>query len=183
MVLLLHTACSRPIPVKVAPEPAISTETTPCPLAETDAKLRTWRQVQATGFTFCIPADWSAQAGSKRWSRDAKNYIEWGTGTQLPASEVTRITVITERRATEGPPPPSSMRLPPGVETRHFTETIDGRLATLFFNKIQSEYRTGARWTKQPAMFIIGHATSEDAGGVQMQVYRTVRQSPSVSTR
>lgn len=139
----------------------------PCSLAATNPTLATWREVRATGFTFCLPADWhpGGSTPGRVWHHEFAS-IEWRTGTYRP----TRIRQeIVEVPA--GSPLPDQ---PPNGQVDRFTETIGGQTADLWRNRLGGDFFTGAKWTT-PAVYIIGKADGMTTAELEIRIYRTVR--------
>jgi hypothetical protein len=130
--------------------------------------LTGWKEVQATGFTFCVPANWRP-AGRARDGVDARTWrggggeVKWGTGEYRSSKVVTRVVTV---RA--GNPLPE----PPGV--KRFSEVIGGKLADLHDNEFEGDFYTGAKWTN-PAVYVVGESRDAPTARLHLQVFRTVR--------
>jgi len=64
--------------------------------------------------------------------------------------------------------------LPPGTETRQFTENIGLRAANLYRSRFDRTYYIGAVW-ESPAIWITGESPDSDAADLMLDVARTVR--------
>ncbi|MGH7662705.1 MAG: hypothetical protein ACRENI_00155 [Gemmatimonadaceae bacterium] len=130
-----------------------------------------WQEVRATGFTFCVPANWRPVGGSPAGDHDATTWrgdggsISWRVGEYRPRPIRTEIATVRV-----GDPLPAAS---PG-EIRHFDEVIGGRRATLWDNQFEGEYYTGAKWVS-PAIYLEGETRSRGSARLQLDVYRTVR--------
>ena len=155
-------------------EPAASVtsaaaEVLPCAVPVPEPAREPWRQVRATGFTFCVPASWRPTGRPEGRSVDARTWrggsgsITWGRGEYRPQRTESRIAIV---RAGEPLPSPG--------QVRRFTEVIDGRPAELWDNEFEGKHYTGARWTGQ-AVYLEGEATDPATARLQLVVYRTVR--------
>lgn len=143
----------------------------PCNVALEEPNTATWRLVQASGFTFCVPPDWRPAGGgnrtnAKRWTRGL-NVIAWGTG--APRRPVAQGYEIA--RVTPGQPIP---QITTPCTPRRSNESIDHRLAEVFDTDCGDKHHTGANW-HDPRIYFQGEAG--DAAGAQLQlvVFRTVR--------
>lgn len=74
-------------------------------------------------------------------------------------------------RAGERPMPPE---LPPGTETRQFTENIGLRDANLSRSRFDQTYYIGAVW-RSPAVWMTGDSPDSDAADLMLNIARTVR--------
>jgi len=88
----------------------------PCPIPGVGSPDSLWRQVRASGFTFCVPVSWKP-GGHGRDSVDANQWkgdgtsVTWGVG--RPRSGLVRVTTTDARTpivgrgsGVVGPPPP-----------------------------------------------------------------------------
>src|SRR5688500_10793533 len=98
-----------------------------CPGRVGEADGTVWQEVQAEGFSVCVPADWSRESGSA-WQGDGGK-ISWASGTG-------------ERR-------PFAVASSPGQspgENCEATERIGGTSAKLRRCQMGSSYFTSATW-------------------------------------
>ncbi len=119
-----------------------------------------WQEVQADGFSFCVPADWRS---SRQYSLEGDaGTISWGPGG-------------AERR-------PFAVATTPGQGAGgnwEATEKIGGSSAKLRRSLVGSSYVTGATWAS-PRVALYGDAPSIAAATRHVEIYRTVRfTSPS----
>ena len=148
-----------------APTPAAER---PCTVTLPGADLSGWKEVRATGFTFCVPANWRP-SGRARGGVDARTWrggsgsITWGKGN--PVREVRTVIVAV--------PVGSPIPEPPG-HVRRFTETIGEAAAEMWDNEFDGERYTGAEW-KSRSVYITGEGNGGDVASLQLRVYRTVR--------
>jgi hypothetical protein len=154
----------------VAQEPSTTEEVRPCTAVVTGADLAGWKEVRATGFTFCVPASWRP-SGRARGGVDARTWrggggeVTWGTGTFR--STTTTTTMVTVRA---GDPLPA----PPAGQSNRFTEVIGGSVADLWDNRVDGKHYTGAKWAR-PSMYVAGESRDAGTSRIHLQVYRTVR--------
>lgn len=143
-------------------------EVRPCTAVVPGADLTGWREVRATGFTFCVPASWRP-AGRARNGVDARTWrggggeVKWGTGSHR--SVVTVTTVVSG---------PVSAMPQPAVQVNRLSEVIGGRVADLWDNEFDGNFHTGAAWNA-PAMYVAGESRDRATARLQLQVFRTVR--------
>ena len=154
---------SAPQVVQGAPAPAA---TVPCAAAVPRVDVSSWQSVAAKGFTLCIPPGWQGSGSTRRKDRTT---LSWGTGT--PPRTRVAVTRRVVMRAGERPMPPE---LPPGTETRQFTENIGLRDANLSRSRFDQTYYIGAVW-RSPAVWMTGDSPDSDAADVMLNIARTVR--------
>jgi hypothetical protein len=169
LALLLAGGCSTAVQQKAAaPVEAIAA----CTLFVAGAEQPSWRQVQAEGFTFCVPESWRAAGRGSNSGTDARTWrdgsgsITWGTGAPPRRGRVGTAVVSVQR----GQPLPA----PPG-NVQRATETIGGHPAQVWNNRFENTSYTGATWTTPKRVFLIGETQDPAAAAVHLQVYRTVR--------
>lgn len=156
------------VPLGAAAQESTASEVRPCAVTVPGTDLTGWRTVQATGFTFCVPAAWRP-AGRARNGVDARTWrgaggeVKWGTGKYRSTRVVTRVVTV---RA--GNPLPE----PAGVN--RFAEVIGGSPADLWNNEFEGEFFTGAQWNR-PEVHMAGESRDAVTARLQLQVMRTVR--------
>jgi hypothetical protein len=164
-----------------APQAGTPTGARPCAVTLAGADLTGWKEVRATGFTFCVPGEWRS-FGRARGGTDAPTWrsgsstITWGTGNYRGKVVTTTITtVVIEGRAAGGLP--SSLPAAPAApgRVRQFSETIDGVTADLWDNEFDGVSYTGARWSTPRAVHVSGESRDVRNAALQLQIYRTVR--------
>lgn len=163
-----------------APQAGTPAAERPCAVTLPGADLSGWKEVRATGFTFCVPATWRPSGRARNgvdphtW-RAGSGSVTWGTGTYRGKVVSTTVTtvVITGRAAGGLPPlpPPSG----PQGQVRNFAEPIGGATADLWDNEFEGVNYTGAKWSSPQAVHISGESRDTRTAAVQLQVYRTVR--------
>jgi len=165
--VVILSACGGTAPSGAARTPAPSVAT-PCTASVRNADLTGWQRVQARGFTFCVPSNWS---GSRTRWRHGEASITWGTG-QPPARTATATRVV---RVPAGDPiPPSVPDQAPGGEARRFSESIGGVDAELYANQLGQYYATGATWNAK-SIYFQGDAHDPLTAELELTIYRTVR--------
>lgn len=143
-------------------------EVRPCTAVVPGTDLTGWKEVQATGFTFCVPASWRP-VGRAHNGVDARTWrggggeLKWGFGTHRAVATAT--TVVSG--------PVSAIPRPRGQVNRH-SEVIGGKRADLWDNELEGSSYTGAEWGA-PAMYVSGESRDRATARLQLQVIRTVR--------
>ena len=142
-----------------------------CTARVLNVDLSGWREVRATGFTFCVPADWTQR--DRQWQLRSSS-VEWNTGDPPPRSGRFKVVV-----APAGSPVPATSGGIPRPEDRfNATETIGGRRAELNRAKMGDRYQTSARW-QAPNVYLDGEAGNLAAAELHLTIYRTVRFIPT----
>ena len=155
-----HGAPSGTAPAAVAPRPC----------SPSDAVNSAWRFVRATGFTFCVPADWrgdgtgTTTADARTWTAGG-NSISWGTG-QAPVR-----TFSMTARVRPGAP------FPTPCQVDRNNENVGGAAASVYSNECQGMFQTGAVWSR-PQVYMQGEASTPSAAAMELSIYRTVRFDP-----
>ncbi|HEX8211492.1 MAG TPA: hypothetical protein VF584_15075 [Longimicrobium sp.] len=155
-------------PLGAAAQESTAPEVRPCTVTVPGADLTGWREVRATGFTFCVPAGWRP-VGRVRNGVDASTWrggggeVKWGTGEYRSGKVVTRVVSV---RAGNPLPEPTGVK--------RFSEVIGGKLADLYDNEFEGDFYTGAKWTN-PAVYVAGESRDAVTARLQLQVFRTVR--------
>ena len=147
--------------------------TNPAPLAAQDctaqvpsADVSGWRSVEAEGFTFCVPPDWSASG--RTWSRGTAR-VTWGVGTAVAEADVPEMVRAANR------PVPSCVPTPPkNVLVRPTAEVIGGHEARVWRSRYSRGFYTGAHWST-PHFYIVGEASDAATADLEMVIVRTAR--------
>lgn len=136
-----------------------------CSAQVPSADVRGWQTVEAEGFTFCVPPDWSASG--RTWSRGTAR-VTWGVGRTIASADVPAIVQAANRSAPACVPSASK-----GVVRRH-PEVIGGREAQVWRNRYRQGFYTGAHWST-PHVYIVGEATDSATADLEMVIVRTAR--------
>ncbi len=149
--------------------PQDATPLPPCQATVAEQDGAEWLEVQAEGFTFCVPAAWRP-VGSYRngvaprtW-RGEGGKIEWGRGIRPRKVAGTTVAVADM---------PGALPALPG-EIRRFSEVISGSEALLWNNRFEHRHFTGVEWMA-PDVYLQGEAPSARLAERQLAVYRSVR--------
>ena len=137
------------------------------------ANLSDWREVNADGFAFCVPATWRV---SGRFAQRGTARVEWNVG--VPA----QVGAETKLGTGEVYPGIGTVGVDPANPTESFrvTETIDGRRAELFREALGGHspqmplYITGAQWLG-PTVHFRGRAVDLAESELELTIYRSVR--------
>ncbi|HEX8672747.1 MAG TPA: hypothetical protein VF710_12705 [Longimicrobium sp.] len=165
LVVPMGAAAQERAPASTAPE------VRPCTATVPGTDLVGWREVQATGFTFCVPANWRP-LGRARNGVDAPTWrggggeVKWGTGSHRSVATVTTVTTVVSG-------PVSAIPRPSGNVNR-YSEMIGGKRADLWDNEFEGSSYTGAEWSA-PAVYVAGESRDRATARLQLQVIRTVR--------
>lgn len=154
-----------------SPPPSTAEQVRPCTAVVPGADLTGWREVRATGFTFCVPASWRP-SGRARNGVDARTWrggggeVKWGTGTDRSVKTVTTVSTVVSGPVSSIPQATGQVNRP--------SEVIDGRRADLWENQFEGKFYTGAEWNA-PAVYLAGESRDGATARLQLQVVRTVR--------
>jgi len=146
--------------------------TSPAPVANDcgarvqSADAARWRVVEAMGFTFCVPPEWSGSG--RTWSRgDAR--VTWGIGRNVADSDIPSVVQATNR------PLPSCVSAPArGQDILTTPEVIGGRQALVWRSSYPRGFYTGGHW-HDPHFYIVGEAPDAATADLEMAIVRTVR--------
>lgn len=92
--------------------------------------------------------------------------IEWRAGQPRRVLVQKTVVVPAERVAAV---------IAPSTTYRSSFETIGGRRAEVWQNRVDTEFRTGATWSDEPPMFMTGTASSLATAEIHLRIYRTIR--------
>ena len=157
MVLALFACASQP---RVADEQP-STPMAGCPGRSAAPDGATWQEVNADGFSFCVPLDWRP-GGRNSWEGDGGS-VTWGRG---------------EPRET----PVATLPGQEPTDVWRVSESIGGAPARLGRFRSGSTYRTSAMW-QTPRVYFFGETARLTSAKRHIEIYRTVRFAPSTSER
>lgn len=159
------------VPLGAAAQESTAPEVRPCAATVPGTDLTGWREVRATGFTFCVPAGWRAVGRVRKNGVDARTWrggggeVKWGTGEYRSVATATTVTVVSG--------PVSAIPRPSGNVNR-YSEVIGGKRADLWDNEREGRSYTGAEWSA-PAVYVAGESRDRATARLQLQVIRTVR--------
>ena len=125
VAVLLIVACRRPY---VATPPSTLTGST-CGTDRVATQETAWREVSGDGFTFCVPANWSAvDAQGRRWQAQDLEFA-WAERPPHPAND----RPVTGAPRTRGARISDAAFAPdvPNLAEVVFSERIDGRVVRL----------------------------------------------------
>ncbi len=162
---------------------------TSCPVAGVASVDSTWRQVHASGFTFCVPGSWRAQ-GHGQDQVDARDWagvegsITWDTGAPPRITRPHRQYEITGTITNVAPgqpiPPPTPQAAPtPAGPEPCLQPTTTPHLAgnvVLFITRDNCEGTwTTTAWSAQPRIYVRGQVRSEQAAELLRLVMQTIQ--------
>jgi hypothetical protein len=173
----LLSACASGAPQPSASTLASSEGVSQCNVPVAAATEASWRLVQADGFTFCVPANWSPSGRRSAQGHDAKVWrfgassITWGTGEFRPR----RVGTATVRVAVPAGESPQLSNLAPPGNVRRFVEVIGSHSAEVWDNQFEGKSYTGVILEEPMRIHISGEAQDRGIAALQLAVYRTVR--------
>lgn len=130
------------------------------------AQVSGWRMVEAQGFSFCVPPDWSASGRS--WAHGTAR-ITWGIGRQVAQGDVPAIAQAESRSL------PACVSAPArGADIHPTPEMIGGRQAQVWRSRYPRGFYTGGHW-HDPHFYIVGEAPDAATADLEMTIVRTVR--------
>ena len=136
----------------------------PCRTTVEGIDVSTWREVVATDFTFCVPAEWRVRGRDARYGSAT---LKWGPG--APPRE----TLGKSTGPVPGPTVSAS-----SFDRRNFSEEIGGQLAQLLRGRYGDDrYYSSAAWAT-PAVWLTGTSRTARDTDLQIAIYRTVRFIP-----
>jgi hypothetical protein len=175
--LVLVSACrSAATPPETSTTAAAQAAATPCAVP-VPPNTGEWKQVQGSGITFCVPADWRVanqranySGGTVRWQ------YSLGRGTM---TVTTTTTVASGGAAGRGPGSIANSGARGSAGTtmgRRVTtnEMIGGQMADIWFEEGNGRVGTGITFRDPPLSFT-GEAAGSDNVALQLAVYRTIR--------
>lgn len=158
------SAAAAPTPEQLA---AIALES-PCGV-NVPEQFGPWRSVQATGFTFCVPAAWNVSGeratypgGTLRWGIMQMQRVSVVSGGSGGISATSIANAGGSRSNTDL------------SRVQRFSEVIGGQMASLFREEGTGRLRTGVSFPDE-RISITGEASGEANVNLQLIVFRTVR--------
>jgi hypothetical protein len=186
LLLALCAACSH-----VAPSTA-PTAFTGCTISNIGPVDSSWRQVRASGFTFCVPASWlpgrpaSDSLDSRAWKGDGAS-VTWDVGhpRSIRAPDVRvvsgRVVVVGGTSGTNPPPadPAPPNRWPQSCsQPRNTSFMIDSVVLVVTQSACRGTWTVTA-WSTAPAIYVQGEAYSPEAAKTLNAMMVTIRFAPS----
>lgn len=163
----------------------------PCEVRSAGSVDSLWRQVRASGFTFCVPASWQP-SGQARDSVDASSWkggggsVTWGIGrprSMIGPDVVFTVTmpVITVPRggtSTTGTNEP--VPLPPDRSSRQCSQPTNTPSSssgvTVMVTQIQCQgIWTTTAWSTAPAMYIQAEAHTAKVAALEVSMMSTIQ--------
>ncbi len=177
--LALCVACTRSVPS------TLPVAFTACPISDVGPVDSSWRQVRASGFTFCIPGSWrpnrpgSDSLDAKAW-RGKEGSVTWGLGRPESTRPVATAMVVTGTIVTGGmnPPPPNPAppmtRSKPCAPSTNTPYTVDSVLVVVTQNACRGTWTTTA-WSTAPAIYVQGQTHSPNDAKLLNAIMVTIR--------
>ncbi|HET7233486.1 MAG TPA: hypothetical protein VFJ16_25975 [Longimicrobium sp.] len=152
---------------RAGPAPVASREANACNAEVSSADVSRWRRVEAMGFTFCVPPDWSA-SGDRAWSRGTAR-VTWGISRNVAASDIPSLVEAASRAM------PACVSAPArGSDVHPTPEMIGGRQAHVWRASYPRGFYTGGHWY-DPHFYIVGEAGDAATADLEMAIVHTVR--------
>ncbi len=180
LCLALCVACTRSVPSTVP------VAFTPCPISGVGPVDSSWRQVRASGFTFCIPGSWrpsrpaSDSLDARSW-RGKEGLVTWNLGRSESISPPAKRMDIVGTVATVGgmPPPPANpappMRRPESCSQPMNTPyRVDSVVVVVTQSACRGTWTTTA-WSTAPAIYVQGEAHSAEEAKLLNAIMVTIR--------
>lgn len=176
LISALGVGCTHPTttPTLVAAQP--------CGVSGVGSTDAPWRQVRASGFTFCVPTSWRPSSPGKDsldasvWS-GGRGSVTWGLG--RPASMIAADvkytisgSIVTGAGATP-PPRPLPPTSPCSQEAR--TPYLIGSVVVVVTQIECQGIWTITAWSTTPAMYVQGEARSAREAELLKSVMQTIR--------
>ncbi|HYH79090.1 MAG TPA: hypothetical protein VEX86_04815 [Longimicrobium sp.] len=151
----------------VNPAPVAGAAGNGCSAAVASADVSGWRSVEADGFTFCVPPDWSVGGSGRSWSRGTAR-VTWGLGRTVAAADVPAMAQASSQPAFACTGPSKGARIHPRPEM------IGGRQAQVWRSRVRQGFYTGGHWSA-PHFYIVGEASDAATADLEMTILRTAR--------
>lgn len=159
----------------------------PCTVPDVDSTGGPWRAVQAKGFKFCVPADWTPH-GPARGGADAFQWsgrgasLTWGTDQAMQEGDIIgTVTYLTDQPAATfpqqgvpAPPPAFRGSSPTCVPDRHSGYLIGSTVVMVIQRRCGGTYTTIA-WSTDPEIHLRIDARSAAAAARLLAIVRTIR--------
>ena len=161
---------------------------TPCPVSGLGPVDSSWRQVRASGFSFCIPGSWrptrpaSDSLDARAW-RGKEGSLTWDLGRPASISPSDTVMVITATIMTVGGmPPPANPTQPtrqpkpclPSSSPTHTSFIVDSVIVVVTQAACRSTWMTTA-WSTAPAIYVQGEAHSPKEARLLNAIMVTIR--------
>ena len=140
---------------------ATTPDVSPCLSREGSAELGAWKQVTATGFTFCVPSGWR-QSDARGWRGDG------GDVTWMPSSQERDRRPFVVGRVGEYPSRPST------IEQTSSVENVDGARVAVSIMRDGLTHTVRASF-EDPDIALVGKAHGPAAVETLREIYRSVR--------
>jgi len=158
----------------------------PCAVAGVGTPDSAWREVRATGFTFCVPASWKPSGRAKdsvdanHWKGDGTS-VTWGLGRPLSgigrnsSAEVTGAIVSGGRGYAPMASAPAQVithRCDPATNT---PLTVGGTVVMVTQVRCEGVTWTTTGWSTAPPIYVQGEAHTARLADLLVRVMGTIR--------
>jgi hypothetical protein len=155
---------------------------TPCAVPGVGSPDSLWRQVHASGFTFCVPASWKP-SGKARDSLDAPQWkgdgtsVTWSLGRPRSGTGRNDTTEMRGKIVGRGsgivqPPPTSTHKCEPATNT---PAPVAGGIVMITQVRCDGVTWTTTGWSTAPAIYVQGEAHTAQQADLLVRIMRTIR--------
>ena len=152
----------------------------PCAISGVGSPDAPWRQVQAAGFTFCLPESWRPNGRTKdgvdaqAW-KGGRSSVTWGLGrpTSIVGPDVT--FTVTGQVVTGGTPAPTPLPAEQQCSQPENTQYMIGSVLLVVTQIDCHGTWTTTGWSTNPAIYIQGEAASPEGAQLLLLAMLTLR--------
>ena len=176
----LGVACTQPAP------PPVPVAVVPCAVSDVGSVDSSWRQLRASGFTFCVPGSWrpshpTPDSLAARVWKGNESSVSWDLGRppsmiapDVVFAETTSVVTVTR---TNPVPPASLPRGPASQPCSQPTNTpfmIGSVLVVVTQIKCQQTWTTTG-WSTAPPIYVQGEAHTPKGAELLLAMMQTIR--------
>lgn len=158
----------------------------PCTIPDIPSVDSSWRQVRASGFTFCVPGSWKAKgsgsdsADAKRWEGDGV-WLTWDLG--RPKTVGARVTTgysVVVRGTNPPPANPATPRSFPDICPAPTNDTfVADSVAVIVDQSTCRGVWMISAWSTAPEVFVQGEARTDKTARILNAIVVTLHFLPS----
>lgn len=185
LALVVIAACGHSVSASAPMSASLPMAVPACVLVGIGPVDSSWQQVQAPGFTFCVPGSWRSNRATSdtlhppTW-KGKEGSVTWGLGRPVslyPAGTIARATipvVTTAPNMTPNPGGPTGKIENLCLEPTTTPVTIDSVVVMVTQISCHGTWRTTA-WATTPAMYVQGDAGSAERARLLNAIVATIR--------
>ncbi len=163
---------------------AMQVAVVPCAVPGVGSPDSLWRQVRASGFTFCVPASWKPSGhahdsvDAPQWKGDGTS-VTWGLG--RPPSGIGRISSaeisgrIVYGSSGMGTMEPARVVIHKCEPATNIPFTVDGGIVLITQVRCEGVNWTTTGWSTAPAIYVQGEAHTAQLAELLVRIMRTIR--------